>query len=364
MAAFEVIVHEARIEPHPNADRIEICRIGDYQSVVAKGQFSNGDLVAYIPESSILPQSLIEEMEMTGKLGGKEANRISPVRFRGVVSQGIVYPLPNARPGDDVTEQLGVTKYTPPIPDYMQGQVYHAEGNTVHYDVENFKKYPELLQEGEEVVMTEKLHGSQCQMGYHHGEPIITSKLYGAHGQVLYNNDENAGNIYVQAFNKHADALRGLAQAMLQHPEGPPGHLLPRRRGLWPRSSGPRVRHQGEDLPRIRRIRRPAPQGQVPQLRRDDGTPRRQVRDRPARIPGPVQQGNSHGAHPGTLPHCIPPTGGGRGQTRRRPGGNEARPRHPEISVRPAPVQKGEGHRVRVTTPDKTCLKSNRRRSQ
>ena len=221
MAAFEVIVYEARIEPHPNADRIEICRIGDYQSVVAKGQFSNGDLVAYIPESSILPHSLMEEMGMTGKLGGKDANRISPVRLRGVVSQGIVHPMPNARRGDDVTEQLGVTKYTPPIPDYMQGQVYHAEGNTVHYDVENFKKYPELLQEGEEVVMTEKLHGTQCQMGYHQGEPIITSKLYGAHGQVLYNNEENAGNIYVQAFNKHAGALRGLAQTMLQYPEGP-----------------------------------------------------------------------------------------------------------------------------------------------
>ena len=221
MAAFEVIVYQARIEPHPDADKIEICRIGDYQSVVPKGQLSDGDLVAYIPEAAILPQSLIDEMGMTGKLGGKEANRITPLRLRGVVSQGIVHAMPGAQLGEDVTEQLGITKYTPPIPDYMQGQVYHAEGNTVHYDVENIKKYPDLLQEGEEVVMTEKLHGTQCQIGYHQGIPIVTSKIYGAHGQVLYNNDENANNIYVQAFNKHADALHELAQAMLQHPEGP-----------------------------------------------------------------------------------------------------------------------------------------------
>ena len=221
MAEFEVTVYRARIEPHPDANAIEVCLIGDYQSVVAKGQFKTGDLVAYIPEASILPDNLIEEMGMTGKLAGKEANRITPLRLRGVVSQGIIYPMPNAREGDNVTEVLGITKYTPPIPNYMQGQVYHAEGHTIHYDIENVKKYPEILQHGEEVVFTEKLHGTQCQMGYHQGQPIITSKLYGAHGQVLYNNDENKGNIYVQIFNKHAHSLASLAEDLKSHPDGP-----------------------------------------------------------------------------------------------------------------------------------------------
>ena len=221
MAQFEVIVYEARIEPHPDANAIEVCRIGDYQSVVAKGQINTGDKVAYIPESSILPDALIEEMGLTGKLGGKEANRITPLRLRGVVSQGIVHPMPDANVGDDVTDLLGITKWTPPIPDYMTGQVYHAEGNTIHYDVENIKKYPDILEEGEDVVMTEKIHGTQCQMGYCQGEPLITSKIYGAHGQILYNNDENRDNIYVQIFNKHAEQLESIAETLRSHHDGP-----------------------------------------------------------------------------------------------------------------------------------------------
>ena len=221
MAAFEVIVHRARMKPHPDANAIEICLIGGYQSVVAMGQIKDGDIVAYIPEASILPDNLIEKMGLTGKLAGKEANRITPLRLRGVVSQGLVYPMPHRREGDDVTGELGITKYLPSVPEHMQGQVYNASGMTVHYDVENIKKYPKLLLEGEEVIMTEKVHGTQCQMGRHRGQPIVTSKTYGAHGQALELNDENRDNIYVQMYNRYASKLESLAESFLHHPEGP-----------------------------------------------------------------------------------------------------------------------------------------------
>ena len=222
MAEFEVRVHQADIHPHPQADALEICRIGDYQAVVVLGQFKTGDLVAYIPEASILPDDLIDHMGLTGKLAGKHANRITAVRLRGIVSQGLIHPMPDAHEGDDVTKTLGITKYTPDIPDFMQGKVYHAEGMTVRYDVENIKKYPDLLIEGEEVVMTEKVHGTQCQMGYHRGTPIITSKTYGAHGQALEISEENRDNIYMQMFNKYADQLAQLAEDLLYNfPDGP-----------------------------------------------------------------------------------------------------------------------------------------------
>ena len=225
MAAFEVTVHLAQIEPHPDANALEVCRIGDYQSVVAMGQFKTGDIVAYIPESSILPQALIAEMGLTGKLAGKEANRITPIRLRGVVSQGLIYPMPGAAVGSDVTAQLGITKYFPEVPDNMKGAVYDATGMTVHYDVENVRKYPDLLVDGEEVIMTEKLHGTQCQVGYYEGAPIITSKTYGAHGQALLNNEENLSNIYVQTYNTLAPTLaylsKHLSKHLARHPDGP-----------------------------------------------------------------------------------------------------------------------------------------------
>ena len=92
MADFAVEVLPLRIEPHPEADRIELAVIGEYRSVVQKGRYHDGDLVAYIPEASIVPDALIEEMGLTGKLSGSKKNRVKAARFRGVLSQGLCYP--------------------------------------------------------------------------------------------------------------------------------------------------------------------------------------------------------------------------------------------------------------------------------
>ena len=217
MAQFEVRVHRIRIEEHPDADALEIARIGGYRSVVRKHQFQDGDLAAYIPESSIVPAELLDQMGLTGKLAGKEQNRVRAARIRGIVSQGLVHPMPDAREGDDVTGLLGITKHLPVIPEYMQGQVHHAPGYTVRYDIENIKKFPDVLVDGEDVVVTEKIHGVQCQMGMHRGEPFVASKIYGAHGQALSIGEINRNNIYVQAAAQHMESMRTLAKM----PDGP-----------------------------------------------------------------------------------------------------------------------------------------------
>ena len=212
MAQFEVRVHRVQIEEHPDADALEIARIGGYRSVVRKEQFRDGDLVAYIPESSIVPAELLEQMGLTGKLAGKEQNRVRAARIRGIVSQGLVHPMPDAREGDDVTERLGITKHLPVIPEYMQGQVHHAPGYTVRYEIENIKKFPDVLEDGENVVITEKIHGVQCQMGIRQGEPFVASKIYGSHQQALVIGDVNRDNIYVQAALGHMESMRALAK--------------------------------------------------------------------------------------------------------------------------------------------------------
>jgi len=61
--------------------------------------------------------------------------------------------------GDNVIVFLGITKYEPPIPICMAGEVFNAHGKTIKYDIENYKMHPDVLNVGEEVVMTEKLHG-------------------------------------------------------------------------------------------------------------------------------------------------------------------------------------------------------------
>ena len=221
MAEFEVKVYRAQIEEHPFADAIELMRIGDYRSVVQKGQFRNGDLVAYIPEQSIMPDWLLEKMNLKGKLAGPDCNRIRAVRLRGIVSEGLVYPMPDTEEGDDVTDLLGVTKYIPMVPPELQGNVYHAPGQTVHYDIENVKKYPDSLVEGEEVVITEKIHGTQCQIGYYRDEPIVTSKLYGAHNQALNIDGSNDKNIYVKVARKYQEDLTHIYHELQNRTDGP-----------------------------------------------------------------------------------------------------------------------------------------------
>ena len=209
MSVFEVKVVEIKIEKHPNAERLEIACVGEYKSIVAKGSFNTGDLAVYIPEQSILPVPLIEKLGLTGKLKGKDKNRVKAIRLRGVLSQGLCLPVePGRSLGDDLAERLGIIKWEPPIPKHLAGEVWGAGlDRTLKYDLENYKKYPEVFVEGDEVVFTEKIHGSFLCAGIisdnlkHHeeGNFVVTSKGLGAKGIALkYNAERNKNNLYVR----------------------------------------------------------------------------------------------------------------------------------------------------------------------
>lgn len=160
MSTFKVTVEQILIEEHPGADKLELARIGDYSSIVGKGSFKTGDLVAYIPEASLVPLWLQKELGVDGKLVGPNHDRVKAIRLRGVLSQGLVYPAREYWSlGDDVTEELQIKKWEPPVPAELAGEVCSGAGRTVPYDIENFKRYPSEISEGTEVVFTEKLHG-------------------------------------------------------------------------------------------------------------------------------------------------------------------------------------------------------------
>ena len=233
MAEFEAKVYKLTIEEHPNADAIELARVGDYVSIVKKGQFKTGDLGVYIPEASVLPEWLITELGLEGRLAGKQKNRVKAVRLRGIFSQGLVYPVETkvgqykaygeiisqfnthviripsessgrrVEEGDDVTDLLGLIKYEPKIPTCMDGEVFNAFGYTLKYDIENIKKYPYVLQEPTEVVvMTEKIHGTWCCFGFHPAidVPIVTSKGLSERGLAFKHNEANEKNLYLRAY--------------------------------------------------------------------------------------------------------------------------------------------------------------------
>ena len=202
--------------PHPDADAIELAQVGGYVSVVRKGEFKTGDLAVYIPEDFVVPADVLSRLGLEGRLAGSGKNRVKPVRLRGVLSQGIVGSLAslgvNGEEGEEVGDRLGIVKYEPPIPVEMAGEVFNAGRElTLDFDVQNWKAYPDILWEGEEVIFTEKLHGT-CTivaiLPYKDAHPeafgekkniLIMSKGLAAKGLALKNNDRNKNNLYVRA---------------------------------------------------------------------------------------------------------------------------------------------------------------------
>ena len=205
MADFSVDIYEVTIEPHENADTLELACIADYRVIVKKGEFKNGDHVAYIPEGSIVPDSILEEMGLKGRLSGSQKNRVKAIRLRGVASQGLIYPMPGCPIGQDVAPLLGVTKYEPVIPAHLNGRQANAMGETLRFDIENIKKYPHMFVEGEPVVATEKLHGTWACLGFFEGSPVVTSKGLSKRGVKL--DIEQEGNVYVRMFRRYEAKL-------------------------------------------------------------------------------------------------------------------------------------------------------------
>lgn len=64
MADWKVSVEEVEIFEHPNADKMEIARVGMYGLVVGKGQYITGDKVIFVPKRSIIPPYFRDLLKM------------------------------------------------------------------------------------------------------------------------------------------------------------------------------------------------------------------------------------------------------------------------------------------------------------
>ncbi len=183
------------IKEHPNADKLEIAIVKGWECVTLKGAYNVGDKVVYAPIDSVLPLELSDKMEVTKYLSN---GKVKTARLRGVYSQGLIIPVkyvPNAdslQTGDNVAEILGITKFEPPISIKMEGTHRPNDARFIKYtDIENIKNFPNVLIEGEEVVITEKLHGTNFRVANIDGELHV-----GGHRTDFIESDEN---LYWQA---------------------------------------------------------------------------------------------------------------------------------------------------------------------
>jgi len=235
MSKFEVKVRRVNaIEPHSKADRLEFVAIDGYRALVRKGQYKLGDLVVYLPEAAVTTPFILQTVGLwdnerqEGKCAGNGGMRIKALRLRGSLSQGLVYPLQHCpghtvpgwyledehnsihrvEEGQDVADLLGVRKYKPEIPEDLDGLVFDAGIEIMpRFDVEDIKKFPDVLRDGELVRMTEKLHGTFSVFlllppeHAHpvHGDFVVSSKGLSEQGLAFQNCADNQGNAYIRA---------------------------------------------------------------------------------------------------------------------------------------------------------------------
>ena len=224
MADFKVTVQKLdEVSTHPNADRLDVARIGGWQIVVGKDQHQAGEQVAYIPEQALVPLALQKKLEVEGRLAGSKKNRVKAIKLRGVLSQGLVLPLKKGQLthpetgeqkdcvlGEDVTAFLGVTKYEPPVPVHMAGEMYASPLRLPRYDVENWKSDPEAIPPGTTVLITEKLHGTLSMLVFYGEEVIISSKGLSAKDMAL---KESETNVYHRTLRPHLSSIKTALQA-------------------------------------------------------------------------------------------------------------------------------------------------------
>jgi len=153
----------------PGADRIEVAKIGNFQTVVPKGTYTPGTPVVFIEADSVLPTDQAWAQEFL-KFAPK---RVKIIKLRGVWSEGIVAsvsiipPVYTLRPNMDVSEILGVTHYETEV--FDNGVITQSlPAGLPKTDEERWEKLPELPDT--KAILTLKYDGSSCSVWPTQGE--------------------------------------------------------------------------------------------------------------------------------------------------------------------------------------------------
>lgn len=173
---------------HPNAERLEIVKCYDYAVITRKDQYQVGSMVFYVPIDSVLPKDLDNHIFPVDSKIKLEKGRVKQAKIRSFYSQGLLVDPDDVRKiladrgvktslkfelEKDYSELLGVKKYVPPMASFQvvdrDKKLRRGSNNPLFHSyqgIENAKWFPNLFTENQEVVVTEKIHGSSCKFAY------------------------------------------------------------------------------------------------------------------------------------------------------------------------------------------------------
>ena len=168
------------ILPIEGADNICIAKIDGWQCVVKRGEHIAGNFVIYCEVDSFLP--IRPEFEFLRKScykkmqDGTEGFRIRTIKLKNALSQGIAFPtslysmfsktheeLGDEIIGMDISDELGIVKYEPPIPAELSGVVKGIFPSFIpKTDEERVQNLPWIFEQsnGKIFYVTEKLDGT------------------------------------------------------------------------------------------------------------------------------------------------------------------------------------------------------------
>lgn len=153
-----------------NLDRLEFEEVA-YEALSQRGLYKPGDKVMWIPGDSILPTELSDLLGVTGYL---DRGRVKTIRLRGNRSEGLTGPIEMIEP------------FLPKILKYESKPIFRnsicgvpgskaklfSRFNAPPAVISKFYKMPNLLnapytfKEGDEIQITEKIHGSNARLGH------------------------------------------------------------------------------------------------------------------------------------------------------------------------------------------------------
>lgn len=216
------------VKPIDGADAIEKIRVLGWWVVTKKGEYTVGDRVVYCEVDSLLPErdefeflrnncfkpALVEDGETVRPAGF----RIRTIKLREQISQGICFPLSILPDGiepeldREVTEELGIVKFTLPTPANMKGRIKGPfPGFLAKTDETRVQILEEVLNRhrGSTFFMTEKLDGSSFTAFISDGEFGICSRN-------LWLDETDDGNDLSRLTSKLelADRLRTMRDAL------------------------------------------------------------------------------------------------------------------------------------------------------
>lgn len=213
-----------QVAKHPNADSLDLIRIGGWQVVAKLGEFKEGDFCVFFEIDSILPDVLQFKflIDKQGKYYERGLGaRLRTIKLRGSVSQGLALPLSSfphfftrvqhdvaSHLDEDFTEAFGVYKYEPP----KAGEPGALAGNAAGAWPAGFPKtdqeriencYNEMLNltiDGEPLdwIVEEKMEGSSITLFAEDGVFGVCS-----HNVNLKVDDSNLDNRFVKAALKN-----------------------------------------------------------------------------------------------------------------------------------------------------------------